>query len=706
MKVSVRLYYNTGFNLIDRPQSPSVVESSSATYLDIPNVFVVQNVGLDSLIIPLSYENSRGIDYVRLIAYMGTQQIQEKTYYVLTSYPTMMNEQNCLLQIRQDFIATYGITKNDFISGQINAAHVPADTWKWAETGENRFTPSGVLQLAVKELNPDTLNSTNRSWDKVNIVNTTLDPVKTATNDKADVKWSSGVGLDDTHIGNINVAVPLTVANNFSTNYKLYKPTGITISGSPTFSQVNYSSKGYASYLLSPFSGGQEDSSSSFAAKEHNTLAYLRSYGLTDSILASYNVDRMYVNENNLSTSRVDDTKEINEDTIDLSERKLFQIDPINITVSNILPSIFRYEYTIGTYTPHNKKVFAGECNKYILISKCTGNKIEFKPEDIMILSNNIPTTSFPILQITADLRVKGSPKLFPLFYNNNVNLQMLGINGMNWQNNQIMYMGQEGSGYANNSYKIKAGELLREANIDMMKSEGDISSLLTDPVHWASIAPRLAIAAAGAGAIGADAAGLGLAGGGVLGFAGLLGNGPIAGPNATKINTLGNITSQLGNIAGSTIDPQLVEKIRAMTTANGTYEFNKSKMEYAQLLATANVKAPTVDFPYNESNMDLFGNFFTVFRTTYSESMARQLDAFFDKWGYQVGGIEITGETADWLSNRQYFNYISMTNVSLKKPGLSMLERDGLAADLGSVRMWKVLPTSWNESMGNPIVS
>lgn len=706
MKVAVRVYYNTGFNMIDRPSSQSVIENSQAEYLDIPNIFVVQNVGLTSITVPMSYEQSRGIDYVRLTAFMGTLEVPEKTYYVLTSYPVMTNEQNCLLQIRQDFVATYGISKSDFISGQINAAHVPNDNWKWSEIEETRFKPSGVLQVATRELNPDTLPNTNNSWDKINIVNTTIDPVRTAVSDNADVKWTSGVGLDDTHEGNIAVAVPLTIANNYSTIYRLFKPTGITSTGQATFSYVDYTSKGYSSYQVSPFSGGQTDPDTSFAFREHNTLNYLRSYGLTDSILASYNIDRMYLQD--ILTNRVSQQKVINEEPINLSENQIHNIKPINITTdASTIGDIFKYEYTLNGYTPHNKKVFSGDNNKYILVSKCTGNMIEFNPEDIMMLSNNSPTTIKPLFIITADLRVQGAPRIYPVFLNNNVNLQMLGINGMNWQNNQIIYFGQEGSGYANNSYKIKAAELLRQANIDMMNSEAEISGLLGSPSHWAGVVGRGVLLSKAAGTIGVGGVtatvGGSLAG---LGISGMVGTRAGAGWGAGDLSGkyAGNMASQLANIGGSLLDPDMTNAIRGMTTANGTYEFNKSKMEYAQLLATANIKSPTVDFPYNESNMDLFGNFFTLFRTTYSLSMLKQLDNFYDKWGYMVGGIEITGETDDWLSNRKYFNYISMTNVSLKKNNLSMLERDGLAADLASVRLWKILPKDWNSSMGNPI--
>ena len=712
MKVSVRVYYNTGFNMVDRPASQSVIENSQAEYLDIPNIFVVQNVGLTSITVPMSYEQSRGIDYVRLTAFMGTLEIPEKTYYVLTSYPVMVNEQNCTLQIRQDFVTTYGISKTDFITGQINAAHVPVDSWKWSEIEETRFQPSGVLQVASKELNPDTLPGTNQSWDKVNIVNTTIDPVRTAVSDNADVKWKSGVGLDDTHQGNISVAIPITVANNYSTIYRLFKPSGITATGQATFSHVDYNSKGYSSYQVSPFSGGQIDPDTTFAFKEHNTLNYLRSYGLTDSILASYNIDRMYLHD--ILTNRIQTTKTINDDTIDLVENQIHNIEPINITTNtSILGDIFNYEYTVGGYTPHNKKVFAGDNNRYIIVSKCTGNKIEFNPEDIMVLSNNQPTTSKPLFIVTADLRVQGAPKIYPVFLNNNVNLQMTGINGMNWQNNQILYFGQEGSGYANNSYKIKAAELLRQANIDMMNAEADISSLLTSPSHWAGATGRGALLATAGSTIGGAlgvggvtaAVGGSLAG---LGISGMVGTRAGAGWGAGDLSGkyAGNMASQLANIGGSLLDPEMTNAIRGMATANGTYEFNKSKMEYAQVLATANIKSPVIDFPYNESNMDLFGNFFTLFRTTYSLSMLKQLDNFYDKWGYMVGGIEITGETDDWLSNRKYFNYISMTNVSLKKDDLSMMERDGLASDLASVRLWKILPKNWNSTMGNPITT
>ena len=107
MFYTVRCYKNTGFNAVDIPASPSVLDT--ADYVDFDNVDVVQNRGLNTIRINATYDEVKDIDYCKI----------GDTYYVLTAYPSMLNDNVCELNLAEDFITTCGgITQDDFLQEQ------------------------------------------------------------------------------------------------------------------------------------------------------------------------------------------------------------------------------------------------------------------------------------------------------------------------------------------------------------------------------------------------------------------------------------------------------------------------------------------------------------------------------------------------------------------------------------------------------------
>lgn len=701
MRVNVRLYRNTGFSLINRPANKSVLDNLvvKENYFDVYDVFVVQNVGLNELKLDLNYELARNVDYIRLTTHTINTDMQpkknieggyEEVYYVLTAPPGMQNEFTCTFFIREDYITTLGIKQSDFLTGSINAAHVPEDSWKW-NIPETRFKPSGVLEYKFYDFTPSNMGG-NGSKDTLNLVNITVDPVLTAVSPYADIK----TGMDPLGLTNepIAVAVPMTVSNAFKTTYKLLNLSNGDNVDNITFNTKEFASPAYTTYILSP----SDNSTTSKGYQQKRALDILRSYGLQDTILASYDIDRIYVNENNgLDTVEETRNKKVGgtgkEETEQLAEKILLSIQPAALREYNIIPSIFNYEYTIGGYTPHNKKVYMGVDNSYYLISKASGNIFQASPEDVAMFNNNQPITSKPPLIITADLRVSGNPFAYFLYLNNQSNLRMLGVNGLGWGNHQNNYFGQYGSELANNQYKLMGAVNLRNSNRATFGVMGNVMTDSSNAISMAALANFSGVVS-------------GIQAGKTIGNAA----GPLSGSIAGGIEIGRGLgadltTSQnaIFNRAYTGSVGKLFGDVAKIYTIQNEYEFNKHQLEYAQIIATSNTKAPSVEFPYQEGNRERYGNYFTLARTTYSKTMAEQMDNFYDLNGYLVGGIEITGEASNWLSNRKYFNYISMTNVSFKN-NYSMLEREGAAADFANVRLWKVLPTKWTPSMHNEI--
>lgn len=703
MKVDVRLYLETGYDFINRPDSSATIEHLAHHFYDLPDIYVTQNKGLTEIVVPLRYYTIKGVDYLRLTSkspcntdsyvsdarrffpdYEGpdTDHAFETVYYIVTAQPEMINEHCARIPVQMDYITTFGISQSDFITGQINAAHVPVNDWKYVRIPETRFQPTGVLESMIYDVkNTDIKPDDNTGV--LTILNTTADIVSTACCKQANISTGTGTGGRQ----DIEVAVPLVIGNQHKTTFQLAKIKGANDDDTITYDIVNYIPASYASYAFKKYDESITIAGvTSTGETQRNGISLLRSLGLDDVIQASYDVDACYT----MTPVAVDDVinlvrnNQIDSNTnLEVSETKLYNVKPQITRLNNAIPSTFSFEYVVADYTVRNKKVYCGENNKYILVSKCTGNKMEINPEDIIHFGNNQPLMGKPTFIITSDLRANGSPKIFPLWYHNKANLLMVGINGMTWANHQIIYDRQSGYELVNNQFKFESAQRTRTMNNSGMNT---IFSL-------GSQAPGMAYAAQGIrGDNNRTIIPYSKPGSNELDYASV----PM--PSAAGTLSALPLASMIVSSVGSTL-------YNSWQGPKQSY-FEQNQAQIANYLATGNTIAPEIEFPFSESNRELYGNFFTVIKLKYSDSMIKQMDAFYDLWGYMVGGIEITGETDNWLNNREYFNYVSMTNVTLNRKDMNVWERQGLATELANVRLWhdNVLPADWRPSMYNNI--
>lgn len=733
MKVDVRLYLETGYDFINRPDSSATIEHLAHHFYDLPDVYVTQNKGLTEIVVPLRYYTIKGVDYLRLTSkspcntdsfvsdarrffpdYEGpdTDHAFETVYYIVTAQPEMINENCARIPIQMDYITTFGISQNDFITGQINAAHVPVNDWKYVRIPETRFQPTGVLESMIYDIKNTDIKP-NYNEGVLSILNTTADIVETACCKQANISVGTGViqipdpsgGQPEIEKSNVSVAVPVVRGNEHSTIFQLTKITGGNDDDTITYDTIDYKPVAYASYIFMNYEKSIEiDGITSTGETQRNGISLLRALGLDDVIQASYDVDACYTVTPQPVTDMVNRVKINQIDTLtglEASETKLLKIKPTITRLNNAIPSTFSFEYVVADYTVRNKKVYCGENNKYIIVSKCTGNKMEINPEDIIHFGNNQPLMDKPTFIITADLRANGSPKIFPLWYHNKANLLMIGINGMTWANHQIIYDRQSGYELVNNQYKLNSAQNWRDMNISGINNIFSLGSQAAQLGAFSNLGSNKMSTAD-------------LVAGGYLNKYG------------QDIPVANMVTGQFTNVKNATYAPTAAGAARHLGTAGiaagivssigstfynawenpQQYQYTQKQMDLANFLATGNTIVPEIAFPFAESNRELYGNFFTVIKLKYSDSMIKQMDAFYDLWGYLVGGIEITGETDNWLNNREYFNYVSMTNVTLNRKDMNVWERQGLATELANVRLWhdNVLPADWRPNMYNNI--
>lgn len=384
---TVRLYQNTGFDIINAPATPSLLDSF--TYVDIPAINALQITRLNSVCIKATEDQVTNADYCRISD--GTH----NAYYAVTDY-YMEKPDTCTLSITMDYMLTAGgVSSNDWdvLDGITERHHVAtADDTLFNYVEEDPYlVPSKPLGLLWKEC----INNTPSTSDYV-IVEATVDLYDLATNTPAAVAYTTSGGEEC-------VVPDIPKLNTFS---------GAKMQIDPSDS----SSDKVTVNPASAYYNGKD-------ATVKEGLARARSLGI----------------ENGSIISQV--TIPVNCVTIPsgtLVNGCYTELDGVISTVYAMQNAKYNYEYG----TAQNKRVYAGICNKYGLVAVGSGNSAEFNPEDIFHTGDTSPN----VTEIT-DPRPSGCPYYrFEYYKNDKSSFFMNCIKGLNWQNVPLRYVDKSGS--------------------------------------------------------------------------------------------------------------------------------------------------------------------------------------------------------------------------------------------------------------------
>lgn len=117
---NVTLYYNTGYNTGNIPDSPSRL--SAYTSKEFPAVFLRQDYGTSTIKLNATWEDVRGADYAAMTSAEGP------TYWVIPEAPTMLTDRTAQVTLVLDPLTTVGgISKVSVVSGWAVRAHVTDD---------------------------------------------------------------------------------------------------------------------------------------------------------------------------------------------------------------------------------------------------------------------------------------------------------------------------------------------------------------------------------------------------------------------------------------------------------------------------------------------------------------------------------------------------------------------------------------------------
>lgn len=363
MSYSCTLYKNTGFNATNIPDSINIL--NQCQHFSVPALDVMQERNLNTIKVKTTWDNVKDVDYCILGSWV----------YAVVDI-NMQATDVAALSVIPDYInSTGGVRALHILDGITERIHIADDSYGKYDEEDPLMTPAQPMQIRLQWLAPGRGTRT--------LIESTLDPVKTASSGKAK-KYDTAQDSDAW------VAVPQAVANSIFTNFR-------NVNASVDFD------RGTALYN---------------AVKVRESLAALRSLGLDQAIISQTQFPTSFVS--------------ITEQASGLIGRMVGKEG--NFSASS-LP--FRMHNNI-----QNQRINYANCEKYGLIT-CAGETAEFEPASIYDGSTH-PSVHYvgdpnpdgkPYFRYS---HVNGDSSASGFFRNC--------LGGMNWKQTPLVFTGKSGS--------------------------------------------------------------------------------------------------------------------------------------------------------------------------------------------------------------------------------------------------------------------
>jgi len=201
MSYTCRLYLNTGFNTLNIPDSPALLDTF--THIDLQPLQILQNRGLPYIDLKVaSYDSIKNADYCRV----------EDWYYFVDGI-NMLTTDVVRVGLIPDYLTSAGgPAALHILDGITSRVHVASDSYgEWVEE-DPYMSPSSPLELVTSKQGAGPVCIT--------VVKSTLD-LETMGDGST---THEGITYEDAVTGK-SVTVPSTVINNDETDYELYQDT-------------------------------------------------------------------------------------------------------------------------------------------------------------------------------------------------------------------------------------------------------------------------------------------------------------------------------------------------------------------------------------------------------------------------------------------------------------------------------------------------
>lgn len=606
MAYDVKLYFGTGFDTVNIPDSPSILELAQTKTL--PSLHILQDSFLSTVRLKCTYEDIEGADYAKIGEY----------YYSIEGYK-MLNVSTCEVYLLIDaFTSGGGVPEMVIDSGWLQRAHEKEGGDLISNTIPEPFTPQEPLQMVYLGKIGENVNN-----GCITVVQSTVNLAqlgKEGTLDALQFK-PPGSSVDD------NCLIPKLgkILTDTQVNMNILNTSGGFTSYSTTL-------PGATLYLISDTE--EHDLTKFDNIKDGMTNA--RSIGVESAITAQYNIPHDYIDSSHTSISP-----------------GFWQISNISSPASEFPcdanSQLGKFKYQVSNVSGSNK-LFIGEYNKYIIVSSCSGSKVEANPEDVYESGEQAPT-----IYISSDLRSEGKPYAYFKAYLGYLNTTMqMTCEGLKWQTQPLIY--SEKSGNALDTYNFRSSRYEKDFARNM------------------NVGSQIFNTAASVGGAIAGSAGFGnISYGAATGNLGATLSTDYMNAGAAGIKSLSGTASGWLGLA-----------------ASGEQYRNQKNADFFRFTASQNLVVPEVNFPRSEGLRDYTGNCFYVFRMMLSTRDIERFQLFLSMYGNAVS----VPATKLYFTNKTRFNYVMSDDIKISFSKLSKAFNEIAESQLrAGVRIWHQLP-------------
>lgn len=411
MSYNCRLYFNSGFNSSNIPDSPALL--NTINFLDVPALEIMQDKFLSEIRVKAKWEDIQDCDYLRLL-----NTTNNKQWFYSVEAIAMQATDCALLSVIPDFITSIGGVANlKIIDGITERVHVTDDTF-------GKYTEPDPLTAPVEPL------QISKVWVQISDKAYTL--IESTLDIPLQMNETKGTTYTDTNTETgeaVTVVVPSIatdfVLDNFQTQFKLSENDKTIAQGTKIYNLSNSNVATGAQYTV--------------AQTIKAGLNRLRSLGVESAIISQVKIPSSYVELNESGNALIGDK---------YSWSIVRQI--IGKWSENAID--IPYVYTEAK----NNRLNYGEFTKYGIIST-SGESCEYDAEEI------IETGSIsPHIKKVGDPRPTGKP--YFRFKTVNGDSSELGffrncISGLPWKNVPLVY--REASGNALNTLRYENSKML-----------------------------------------------------------------------------------------------------------------------------------------------------------------------------------------------------------------------------------------------------
>lgn len=207
MSYNCRLYFNSGFNSSNIPDSPALL--NTINFLDVPALEIMQDKFLSEIRVKAKWEDIQDCDYLRLL-----NTTNNKQWFYSVEAIAMQATDCALLSVIPDFITSIGGVANlKIIDGITERVHVTDDTF-------GKYTEPDPLTAPVEPL------QISKVWVQISDEAYTL--IESTLDIPLQMNETKGTTYTDTNTETgeaVTVVVPSIatdfVLDNFQTQFKL-----------------------------------------------------------------------------------------------------------------------------------------------------------------------------------------------------------------------------------------------------------------------------------------------------------------------------------------------------------------------------------------------------------------------------------------------------------------------------------------------------